>query len=85
MRRIKGGWSGQNGSRNNNLTYKKMAVQTSIRKMTNKQPELQALELLWKKTVATQSLYTKIDTVAGANTCGGCFRRSIADTKKSDK
>ena len=35
------------------------------------------------KTVAIQLFYKKVDTVARAGTCDSCFRRAIADVKKS--
>ena len=31
------------------------------------------------------SIYTKVDTVVRASACDSCFRRAIADTKRSDK
>ena len=37
------------------------------------------------KTVAIQLFYKKVDTVARAGTCDSCFRRAIADVKKSDE
>ena len=39
----------------------------------------------WHKTVASPSIYMKVDTVARASTCDSCFRWAIADTKRIDK
>ena len=54
--------------------------------LTEKTSENNAhLSFFWHETVALQSIYTKVDTVARASTCGSCFRLAIADTKRIDK
>ena len=37
------------------------------------------------RTVAIQLFYMKVDIVARAGTCDSCFKRAIADVKKSDE
>ena len=79
MHRIKGGqakmalaniiWHSQN-----------MTVQTPDRTTSKKEPANHAYSSSFWLT--TPSIYTKVDTVARASTCDGCFRRVITDTKR---
>ena len=86
MRRIKGEWSGQNGARKNYLTCTKTWPSKHLTEQRRKTSLNHThSSSFWHKTVATPSIYTKVDTIARARTCDSCFRRAIADTKKIDK